>query len=325
MEIENPMLLDPDEYDLGVLPHQRWNVLDLITVIARPTRPAYIFCDVDMSRIEMLRQKLKEQGKPITVTAALLKAISIAQVDFPDARTYLLPWGARVVDPVPVAGFTVERQVDGQPVVFFANMPGIEHMTLQEVAKQLLQYGKGDIQDVPQLAKEVFLTKWPWLLRRIGMLIGLCVPLIRREVNCATFGLTSLGKFGMRSVIGPCVRTCIFGVGSQEDRPVVQDGKIVVRPMMLLELSVDTNVMTEFRAAEFFARIKHLIETGMEGHLEGDEIIDYREMEKARDDREAQEKHDQDKKVIQSDRFMLKALRDSRKLARSTAESKLLA
>src|ERR1700733_12225916 len=264
---------DAEHWTLGELSRNRWNVLDLITIIARRTRPAYLFADIDVTAAEVLRSRLAAHGVKITITAILLKAISIAQLAHPDSRSFHLASGIRVTEKEPVAGFTVERTVEGEPVVFFAVIRAAHEKSLDAIGVELENYGKNRISKVPQLAKEIALTRFPWLLRQIGIWIGTRIAAIRRIVNPATFGLTSLGKLGVESLLAPTVSTCIFGVGSVEPRAVAMNGKVEVRKMMTLTLSVDTKVMNICDAGGMLNEIKELIESGLADHLDPSERL----------------------------------------------------
>lgn len=268
------MKIGSRDVEFSSLSRHRWNVLDLITIIAKPTRPAFMFCDLDVKAADRLREELDARGIRVTITAILLKAISIAQLSHPTSRSFKLADGRYVTIEEPIAGFTVEREVEGTPVVFFANIPEAHKKPLAEIAKELEACGKGEIEDVPQLAKEQALTKIPWLLRQIGIVIGLRIASLRMAVNSASFGLTSLGKFGIESVLAPNVSTCIFGVGSAEERPVARRGRVVKRKMMTLTLAADINVMELETAAHLLRDVKRLVETGLKGHLHTSEIAD---------------------------------------------------
>src|ERR1700678_2410788 len=98
---------EAEHWTLGELSRNRWNVLDLITIIASRTQPGYLFADIDVTAAESLRARLATEGVKITITAILLKAISIAQIAHPDSRTFRLASGIRITEKEPVAGFTV--------------------------------------------------------------------------------------------------------------------------------------------------------------------------------------------------------------------------
>jgi hypothetical protein len=249
----------------------RWNVMDLITIIAGQTKPAHILSDINMEAVETLRENLAEGGSKVTVTAIILKAISVAQLSHPRSRCYKLPLGKIVDRKEPVAGFTVERMIGEQAAVFFGNIHNAHVKPLAEIGKELAAYGGGDIMKVPQLAKEHVLSKFPWILRQLYINIALNVSFLRDIVNPATFGLTSLGKFGLETVLAPNVSTCIFGVGTVEPRVVVIDNEIKSQKMMTVCFSFDTHVLEMGQAAHLFSTLRDLLETGLAGHLTADE------------------------------------------------------
>ncbi len=172
----------------------------------------------------------------------------------------------------PIAGFTVERMIGLQPAVFFGIIKDVHKMPLAQIAQELNRYGTAEIMSVPQLAKEHILSNVPWILRRIYIAIALHIPFLRQIVNPATFGLTSLGKFGLNTLLAPNISTCIFGVGTVEPRVKVIENEIKARRMMSVVFSSDTLVVDMGQAAQFLAAIQALIESGLAGHLTDEEL-----------------------------------------------------
>jgi hypothetical protein len=261
------------------LDRNRWNVLDLISVIGRGAVDTYLFCDFDMTWLESFRARLAEKGVKTTVTAFLLKAISIAQAAHPLSRTVLLPWGRTAVVNKIVAGFTVERMINGLPVVFFGEILESDKKSLLEISLELKSYGEKEIKDVPQLSIQNRFTWMPWLLRRFIIAASMHLPSMRLKYHGATFGLSSLGKYGIRAMIPPCVSTSTFGVGSVEERPVVEEGQIVARKIMSVTLNFDHRVIDGAPAARFLSDVRQLIEGGLEQYLEVERKIISGEME----------------------------------------------
>lgn len=246
----------------------RWNVLDMVTVIASGAVPTYLFCEIDMSFAENLRQQLAAKGVHVTPTAILLKAIALAQRATPASRSAALPFGRMVTFNHIVAGFTVERTIDGQPCVFFGTIESPDTKPLAEIASELKAYAECSIDDLPQLRLEKYFAGMPWLLRQAIIWLSLRNPPLRLRFMGATFGLSSLGKYGMRAVTGPCVCTSTFGVGAIEERPVAASGEVVVHPVMTLSLSYDQRVIDGAPAARFLAEVKRLIEGGLVAALD---------------------------------------------------------
>lgn len=267
-------------YAVRPLNRARWNVLDILEWISRRSVSAHLFFDVDIEEADKLAASLSHSGEKVTITTILLKAIAIAQLDHPASRSYMLPWGKVVVRPVPVAGFTVERVVEGQPAVFFASITDAHTKSLKEIAGEVAAYGHNDVNSVTQLAKETFLSKVPWILRQLYILVGRNVPALREVINPATFGLTSLGKFGLGAPVAPNVTPTILGIGGMLVKPVARDGEVVIKKMMSICLSADIRVLSMYQGARFFNRVKYLLESGLKDYLDDSEK---EELKKAQD------------------------------------------
>jgi len=84
----------------------------------------------------------------------------------------------------------------------------------------------------------------------------------QEEFTGATFSVSNLGMFGVASfaaIINP-PEAGVLAVGRIEDRPVVRDGQIVVRPIMAVTVSIDHRVTDGVGAAAFLAELKRLLE-----------------------------------------------------------------
>jgi 2-oxoglutarate dehydrogenase E2 component (dihydrolipoamide succinyltransferase) len=82
------------------------------------------------------------------------------------------------------------------------------------------------------------------------------------ELQGGTFTITNGGIFGslMSTPILNAPQVGILGMHKIQERPVVVDGQIVVRPMMYLALSYDHRIVDGSEAVRFLARVKDLIE-----------------------------------------------------------------
>ncbi|MGD9683841.1 MAG: 2-oxo acid dehydrogenase subunit E2 [Candidatus Obscuribacterales bacterium] len=254
-------------FSIEEIARPRWNVLDLINIVNKGSVPTLLLCDVDMTWAENLRSQLKDQGVKTTVTAILLKAIAIAQRAHPESRTVRLPWGKEVTFGDIVAGFTCERLVGSQAAVFFGAIENADNKPLAEIARELKEYASSELKDVRQLNLQNRFNNMPWLFRRFILWAGTNFPAFRLRYMGATFGLSSLGKFGMRVLVPPCVTTSTFGVGEVEQRAVVRDGRIEIRPMMTIALNFDHRILDGAPAARFLQDVRRLLEGGLEGYV----------------------------------------------------------
>ncbi|MBX9771041.1 MAG: 2-oxo acid dehydrogenase subunit E2 [Candidatus Obscuribacterales bacterium] len=254
-------------YHISDMPRARGGILDVIHIVSRPVPAAPIFLDVDMTWAENLRKEYEKRGCKITMTALILKAIGIAQVDHPFSRTVMLPWGATMTLNEIVAGFTVERYIDGIPGVFLGTVRDPHTKSLEQIGDELKAFGSKSMEEVADLEVQNRFSKFPLFLRRMIIWVGMHFPGIRLKYMGATFGVSSLGKYGITTLVPPCITTSIFGVGCVEDRAVVRNSEIVIRPMMTLSLNFDHRAIDGAPAARFLAEVKTLLEGGLAKHM----------------------------------------------------------
>ena len=82
------------------------------------------------------------------------------------------------------------------------------------------------------------------------------------EVSGSTFTLNNVGSFGGGSGT-PIINhpeVAILAVGRIQDKAVVQQGTVIVRPMMPLALSFDHRLIDGAWSGAFLARFKELVE-----------------------------------------------------------------
>ncbi|MDR2492128.1 MAG: 2-oxo acid dehydrogenase subunit E2 [Coriobacteriales bacterium] len=105
--------------------------------------------------------------------------------------------------------------------------------------------------------------------------LGMISAEIRQLATCAregtlsldalsggTFTVTILGMYGIESFT-PIINqpeVAILGVNAIQDTPVVEDGEVVVRPLMKLSLTADHRAVDGSVAAQFLAKLKMTLE-----------------------------------------------------------------
>ena len=77
-----------------------------------------------------------------------------------------------------------------------------------------------------------------------------------------TFTITNGGVFGslMSTPILNQPQTAIMGMHKIQERPVAENGEVVIRPMMYLALSYDHRMIDGKEAVQFLVTIKELLE-----------------------------------------------------------------
>ena len=91
------------------------------------------------------------------------------------------------------------------------------------------------------------------------------------ELRGGTFTITNGGVFGSMlstPILNP-PQVGILGLHNIQDRPVVRDGQIVIRPMMYVALSYDHRIVDGREAVQFLVRLKQLVEEPEALLLEG--------------------------------------------------------
>ena len=82
------------------------------------------------------------------------------------------------------------------------------------------------------------------------------------QLSGGSFSITNGGVYGSlmsTPIINP-PQSGILGMHKIQDRPVVVDGKIEIRPMMYLALSYDHRIVDGREAVSFLVRVKESIE-----------------------------------------------------------------
>jgi pyruvate dehydrogenase E2 component (dihydrolipoamide acetyltransferase) len=82
------------------------------------------------------------------------------------------------------------------------------------------------------------------------------------ELAGATFTVSNLGMLGVTSFTAVIDRgkAAVLAVGAAIDRPVVDDGRVVIRSVMDLSLSCDHRILYGADAAAFLADLRELLE-----------------------------------------------------------------
>jgi 2-oxoglutarate dehydrogenase E2 component (dihydrolipoamide succinyltransferase) len=86
--------------------------------------------------------------------------------------------------------------------------------------------------------------------------------LTMEEMQGGTFTITNGGIFGSllsTPILNP-PQTAILGMHKIQDRPVAENGQVVIRPMMYLALSYDHRMVDGKEAVQFLVTIKELLQ-----------------------------------------------------------------
>lgn len=192
------------------------------------------FNDVDMSAVIEARNKYKDlfekkHGVRLGFMGFFTKAVCMALRDIPAVNAMIE--GDEIVY-YNYADISVAVSAPNGLVV--PVIRNAETMSVAEIEKTIGDFGKR--------AKEGSLTM--------------------EDMKGGTFTISNGGVFGslMSTPIVNPPQSAVLGLHRIEDRPVVRDGQVVVRPMMYLALSYDHRLIDGREAVTFLVAIKNAIE-----------------------------------------------------------------
>ncbi|MFI5324488.1 MAG: 2-oxoglutarate dehydrogenase complex dihydrolipoyllysine-residue succinyltransferase, partial [Thermodesulfobacteriota bacterium] len=201
------------------------------------------FNEIDMSAIMELRKRRKESfkekyGVGLGLNSFFVKAVIGALKSFPQ----------------------VNSEIDGDDMIIkhyydigvaIGATEGLVVPVLRNADSMSFAVIEKSIKDFAQRAEENTLTL--------------------EEIMGGTFTITNGGVFGslMSTPILNPPQSGILGLHKIEDRPVVLNGTVAIRPMMYVALSYDHRIVDGREAVQFLVRLKELIEDPESLLLEG--------------------------------------------------------
>ncbi len=193
----------------------------------------YLTIEVDARRLletrERVNERLAASGDKASINDFIIKATAEALRRHPEVNA---SWGENVVRRYGRVHVGVAVAVeDGliTPVVRDADLKGVA-----QIARE--------VRDLAARARQRKLTP--------------------EEYTGATFSVSNLGMFGIvefTAIINP-PESGILAVGQVEEKPVVENGEVVVRPRMRVTMSCDHRVVDGATGARFLQTLKDFLE-----------------------------------------------------------------
>lgn len=194
--------------------------------------------DIDMTKAIEMRTALlpvveKQTGFRLTYTDIIIKAVGTALSRFPEVNVHLEHDEIIYKNEVNVG-------------VAVAVKDGLMVPVIKQVEQKGLAAICAEAKDLSKRAREQKLRP--------------------DELKGSTFTISNLGMYPI-DVFTPIINQpeiAILGVGRTQEKPVVVNGEIVIRPMMTVSLSFDHRVIDGAPAAEFLAEVKRILENPYE-------------------------------------------------------------
>ena len=194
------------------------------------TSPTVTFnLGIDMTEMKRYREQLKAKEIKVSYTDLLVKFVAKALTEFP-----LLNCSVQDNKIVYKHYVNMGVAVALENGLVVPNIPDADKLSLTEISAQ--------VKELAKLARE-----------------GKLPP---ERLQGGTFTITNLGMYGIESFT-PIINqpeVAILGVNTMEDKVVVRNGEMVIRPIMNLSLTADHRVVDGSVAAQFLQRVKALME-----------------------------------------------------------------
>ena len=190
--------------------------------------PAFqISMSADMTRAQELHARLRDQG--VSVTDLLTKLAGIALLRHREVNAQFADDELRIF-PSAHIGLAV------------ATERGLIVPVQREVERKSLVQIAAERKEIVQRTREG--------------------KLAQEDLEGGTFTISNLGMYGVEiftAVLNP-PQAAILAVGAIEEKPVVEDGEFVARPLMAMTLTCDHRAVDGAKAAEFLRELKTLLE-----------------------------------------------------------------
>ena len=190
--------------------------------------PAFqISMSADMTRAQELRERLRDQGVTVTDVLTKLSAIALLRhrevnAQFADDELRIFPSAHIGLAVATERGLIVPVQRD------------VERKSLVQIASER--------KEIVHRTREGKLSQ--------------------EDLEGGTFTISNLGMYGVEiftAVLNP-PQAAILAVGAIEERPVVEHGDFVARPLIAMTLTCDHRAVDGAKAAEFLRELKMLLE-----------------------------------------------------------------
>ena len=196
-----------------------------------PIPTFYLTAEFDMTHVAELRAAMIDQGAEykVSVNDIIIKAVATSLAQHPEVNAHWIGDAIRQFNRVHI-GMAVAVE-DGliTPVIFDANEKGLSEISTE--ARELAARGRER-------------------------------KLKPEEYTGSTFSISNLGMFGIdqfTAIINP-PEAGILAIGAMEEKPVVDDGELVIRKRMRVTMSCDHRVIDGATGAKFLQTLRRMIE-----------------------------------------------------------------
>jgi pyruvate/2-oxoglutarate dehydrogenase complex dihydrolipoamide acyltransferase (E2) component len=202
-------------------PHRRAVVAMLEYAKNIPTIP--VARRMDLGALLSVR---RQQTQAPSWSAIFLRAYALTCVKFPALRRCWLSWPYRRLYEAPhtACAVAVEREWEGEPVVFYGRVRQPELTPLAEIQERLRLFQTLDVNSFQAFRNTLRFGKMPRFLQRLALKLKLDISGPRHVKHVGTFGLTNYGMHGAESLHPIWTQGTVLTLG-----PMTTQGEITVK------------------------------------------------------------------------------------------------
>lgn len=222
--IEETRGILPKVKEVILLSGYRKTSAERVSTSFRTAPHSTVVMEVDVSKVIALHDKTE-----VSYTAILVKAVAKSLVEYSMINSTLEGNEIKVFEDVNVG-------------VAVATEDGLVVPVIHNADKKALEEIDAAIGELTEKARQG--------------------KLAREDLTGGTFTITNLGMYGVEffiPIINP-PEAAILAVGRVVEKPVVVDGKIEIKPMMMLSLSYDHRIVDGAPASQFLRKAKEKLE-----------------------------------------------------------------
>lgn len=178
---------------------------------------------IDVKELDVVRQRTDPK---ISWFVIFMKAFALVAERNPQLRRSLIkyPWCRFYDHPISICSLAVERDLEGEPSLFFAHFRAPEEQTLTELQSALRYYKNSPIRGVGLYRRALKIGNLPTPVRRLLWWSTLNFSGVKRAKRLGTFGITSYGALGAESLHPISPLTCTLNFG-----PIAADGTVLIK------------------------------------------------------------------------------------------------
>lgn len=224
--IEEKTMLTPRVKEELPLTGIRKTTAERLTSSFQTAPHSFILMDVDMAKVERLREMTR-----VSYTAILVHAVAKALREHPIVNSSLVNGKIRVYEDINVGvAVSIEK--------------GLIVPVIRNADKKQLAEISSELEGLVEKARQGKLSK--------------------EQLTGGTFTVTNLGMYAVNMffpIINP-PEAAILAAGNIVKKPIATDKEIVVKPTMTLTLAYDHRIIDGAPAAMFLKKVKEIIEIG---------------------------------------------------------------